>query len=80
MPSGGQGFTAHPLLDWLREDYPELFEAPDLGPTALVCTHWSLYDCDTILFWPPKGPEEVLDPGHPVLVLRRLIDGPLDAG
>jgi aminoglycoside phosphotransferase (APT) family kinase protein len=70
------GIPRPPLLEWLREDYPELFAVPDLDRRLWL--YALAYTLRHILFWPPDRPEHAgLDLTHPVHTLRRLIDGPL---
>lgn len=66
-----------PILDWLREDYPEIVRSARPRPKAFA-VHVVVFTLRPVLFWPPEDPQEALDPGHPVIVLRRLIDGPLE--
>lgn len=70
------GIIRPPLLDWLEQDYPELFAAPDLDRRLWL--YALAYTLRHILFWPPDRPEHAgLEPAHPVHTLRRLIEGPL---
>jgi aminoglycoside phosphotransferase (APT) family kinase protein len=70
------GIRRPPLLEWLRQDYPELFAAPDLDRRLWL--YALAYTLRQILFWPPDRPEHAgLTPTHPVHTIRRLIDGPL---
>jgi aminoglycoside phosphotransferase (APT) family kinase protein len=70
------GVTRPPLLDWMGQDYPELFAAPDLDRRLWL--YALAYTLRQILFWPPDRPEHAgLASTHPLHTLRRLIDGPL---
>ena len=58
------------FLDWLREDYPELFQPPDLATRRLIAEFgFALCGC---IVWPPDQPEDQLTPSHPLHLLRRL--------
>ena len=69
------GIDRPPLLDWLSEDYPELFAAPDLNDRLWL--YAISYTLRHVIFWPPDQPEQGLDPGHPLHLLRRLVDEPI---
>lgn len=71
-----RGIVRPPLLDWLEQDYPELFAGPDLDRRLWL--YALAYTLRHILFWPPDRPEHAgLEPTHPIHRLRRLLDGPL---
>jgi hygromycin-B 7''-O-kinase len=71
------GITRPPLLDWLQQDYPDLFAAPDLDRRLWL--YALAFTLRHILFYPPDAPEDAgLEPSHPVHTLRRLVDGPID--
>lgn len=62
-----------PVMRWLREGYPELFEHPDLVDRL---NFYSLtYDVRDLVVDPPRKPEDQLAPFHPYKRLRRLLDG-----
>jgi aminoglycoside phosphotransferase (APT) family kinase protein len=70
------GIARPPLLDWLQEDYPELFAAPDLDRRLWL--YALAFTLRHILFYPPDRPEGAgLEPTHPVHTLRRLVNRPL---
>ena len=70
------GLRRPPLLDWLREDYPEAFAGPD-RPRRLWLYAIS-YALRQALFWPADRSEaDGLDPSHPLHTLRRLVRSPL---
>ena len=58
------------FLDWLREDYPEPFQAPDLATRRLIAEFGFALRC--CIVWPPDQPENQLTPSHPLHLLRRL--------
>jgi aminoglycoside phosphotransferase len=61
---------AERFVDWLNEDYPELFQVPDLALRREIAEFgFALCCCIT---WPPDRPEDELTPGHPLHLLRRL--------
>jgi hypothetical protein len=60
------------LFAWLRKDYPELFDTPDLEDR-----HWLFrvsFALRTLAHWPPNAPETELDPWHPTRQLRALVN------
>jgi aminoglycoside phosphotransferase (APT) family kinase protein len=62
------GVPRPPLLAWLAQDYPALFDAADPWRHALA------YAVRHVLFWPPDRAEsDGLDPTHPLHSLRRLV-------
>jgi hygromycin-B 7''-O-kinase len=63
-----------PFLSWLRQDYPRLFEAPDLDERLWLCE--LAYILRGVIWWPPERPERELDPLHHIHTLRRLIEAP----
>jgi hypothetical protein len=70
------GITRPPLLDWLQQDYPDLFATPDLDRRLWL--YALAFTLRHILFYPPDSPEDGgLEPSHPVHTLRRLVDGPI---
>lgn len=70
------GLRRPPLLAWLAEDYPELFETPGLDRRLWL--YALAYTVRQIIFWPPDRAEaDGLDPTHPVRTLRHLVTGPL---
>ena len=72
------GVKRPPLLDWLRQDYPEAFVHPDLS--LRLWLYAISYSLRQALFWPADRPETAgLDPTHPLHTLRRLVDSPLPA-
>jgi aminoglycoside phosphotransferase (APT) family kinase protein len=70
------GLRRPPLLTWLAEDYPELFDRADLD-RRLWC-YALAYTIRQIIFWPPDCAEaDGLEVTHPLHTLRRLIHAPL---
>ena len=70
------GVRRPPLLTWLAEDYPDLFDTPDLDRRLWL--YALAYTIRHVIFWPPDRAEaDGLDPAHPLHTLRRLIDAPL---
>ena len=70
------GVHRPPLLTWLAEDYPQLFETPDLDRRLWL--YALAYTIRHIIFWPPdRAAADGLDPAHPLHTLRRLVDAPL---
>lgn len=63
-----------PVMPWLREDYPELFEHPQCEQRVWMTE--LAYTLRHLLVWPPTGPPETLDESHPVHTLPRLVDAP----
>jgi len=67
----GPGFS---FLRWLEEDYPALFEHPDLDdrlwPSEIA------HILHGVIWWPPDQPEATLDPEHHLHALRRLVEAP----
>ena len=64
-----------PLLEWLAEDYPELFAAPDLDQRLWL--YELAYVLHAVIWWPPDRPEPELIRKHWIHTLRRLLDAPL---
>jgi aminoglycoside phosphotransferase (APT) family kinase protein len=65
------GIPSELFLDWLREEYPEPFDAPDLAARREIAEFgFALRGC---IVWPPDAPESQLIPFHPVHLLRRLV-------
>jgi hygromycin-B 7''-O-kinase len=62
-----------PVVTWLRDGYPELFEAPHLEARVNVCS--LAYDLRDLAMFPPDRPRKELPPFHPVNRLARLLDG-----
>ncbi len=71
-----RGSVIPPVLHWLREDYPRLFEAPDLEHRLWL--YALAYTVRAIVFWPPDRPETRLDPVHQLHRLRRLMQAGMD--
>ena len=63
------------VLQWLQEDYPQLFAAPDLERRLWL--YALAYTLRGIIFWPPDRPEADLWPDHHLHLLRRLTQAPL---
>ena len=64
-----------PMLDWLQEDYPRLFAAPDLDQRLWL---YELgYMLRGVIWWPPDRPEFELTPKHLIHTLRTLVDAPM---
>jgi aminoglycoside phosphotransferase (APT) family kinase protein len=70
--TGQQSVTSRAgwLLDWLREDYPQLFQVPDLAVRRQIAEFGFALRC--CIAWPPDRPEGQLDRTHPLHLLRRL--------
>lgn len=70
-----QSIEFPPVLDWLKEDYPELFASPDIRE------HLWLYQLAFVIhgvaIWPPDSPESTLVRNHHIHTLRLLVDSPL---
>lgn len=60
-----------PVLRWIQEDYPMLFDAPDLDRRLWL--YALAYTVRGIVFWPPDRPEGELAPVHQIHRLRRLM-------
>jgi aminoglycoside phosphotransferase (APT) family kinase protein len=71
----GQGPETLPFLQWLEEDYPGLFAAPDLDRRLWL--YGLCLGLRTVVWWPPAGPEPTLESDHPLHMLRRLVAGPI---
>jgi aminoglycoside phosphotransferase (APT) family kinase protein len=67
--------SAHQLLEWLREGYPELFNVPDLD-RRMWLGQLAFY-LRGLIVWPPDRAEEELPTHHPVRQLRILVDHPI---
>jgi aminoglycoside phosphotransferase len=66
---------APPVLAWLAEGYPQLFEHVHLEQRLWL--FGLAFALETVLFWPPEQPEHgSLHPAHPLRAVRRLIDAP----
>ena len=64
-----------PMLEWLQEDYPRLFAAPDLEQRLWL---YELgYMLRGVIWWPPDRPEFELTPEHLIHTLRRLVEAPM---
>lgn len=73
------GIHRPPVLEWLRQDYPEAFAHPDLG--ARLWLYAISYALRQALFWPADRAESAgLDLSHPLHSLRRLVQAPLPLG
>ena len=76
-PGERSGPPVVPYLDWLEEDYPALFEAPDLERRLWL---YELCFClRGVIWWPPCEPEAarvLYRDGHPLHGLRRLVEAP----
>lgn len=70
------GLAIPPVLHWLREDYPQLFETPDLDRRLWL--YALAYTVRGIVFWPPDRPETELFDVHQIHRLRRLTKAPMD--
>ncbi|MGE0307064.1 MAG: phosphotransferase family protein [Acidimicrobiia bacterium] len=62
-----------PVVTWLREGYPELFEHPKLVERVNLCS--LSYDLRDLVMFPPDRPAKDLPPFHPINRLARLLDG-----
>jgi hypothetical protein len=58
------------VIRWIQDDYPKLFEAPDLDRRLWL--YALAYTVRGIVFWPPDRPETELDQVHQLHRLRRL--------
>ncbi len=65
-----RGSSIPPVMRWLREDYPKLFEAPDLDRRLWL--YALAYTVRAMVFWPPDRPEIELFSVHQIHRLRRL--------
>ncbi len=65
-----RGASIPPVMRWLQEDYPQLFEAPDLDDRLWL--YALAYTVRGIVFWPPDRPETELYTVHQLHRLRRL--------
>ncbi|MBA3944511.1 MAG: aminoglycoside phosphotransferase family protein [Herpetosiphonaceae bacterium] len=65
-----QGHEIPPVIQWLQEDYPQLFESPDLDRRLWL--YALAYTVRAIVFWPPDRPETELFNVHQLHRLRRL--------
>lgn len=65
-----------PVMRWMREDYPQLFKAPDLDRRLWLYT--LAYTVRGIVYWPPDRPETELFDVHQLHRLRRLTKAGLD--
>lgn len=63
-----------PVLTWLAEDYPRLFDHPHLDERLWLSE--LVYILHGVIWWPPDQPEASLTPEHHVHTLRRLVDAP----
>jgi aminoglycoside phosphotransferase (APT) family kinase protein len=63
-----------PVLRWLEEDYPALFEHPDLDNRLWLSE--IVYILHGVIWWPPDQPEATLVPEHHLHTLRRLVEAP----
>ncbi len=75
QPDEHFGLTSAPYLSWLAEDYPALFEAPDLARRLWL--YELCFFLRGIIWWPPDNSEPTLQTGHHLHTLRRLLDAPL---
>ncbi len=75
QPDEHSGVFRVPYLSWLAEDYPALFEAPDLDRRLWL--YELCFFLRGIIWWPPAEPEPTLEVGHHLHTLRRLLDAPL---
>jgi aminoglycoside phosphotransferase (APT) family kinase protein len=62
-----------PVVTWLRDGYPELFEHPNLVERVNLCS--LSYDLRDLALSLPDRPARDLPPFHPVNRLARLLDG-----
>ena len=62
-----------PVVTWLREGYPALFEHPRLVERVNLCS--LSYDLRDLVMFPPDRPAKELPPFHPMNRLARLLDG-----
>ncbi|CAA9581946.1 MAG: hypothetical protein AVDCRST_MAG87-3474 [uncultured Thermomicrobiales bacterium] len=67
-----EGLTMHAdLLEWLREDYPELFAVDGLEDRIrFLCLAFFVRQA---LIWPSPSPAEPLAPDHPLRLLAQLV-------
>lgn len=67
-----QGIEAHrDLLEWLRIDYPELFDVPDFDDRIrLLCL---VFQVRQSLIWPVPSSGEEIAPDHPLRMIERLV-------
>lgn len=64
-----------PVLEWLKEDYPELFASDDI--IERLWLYQLAFVIHGIAIWPPDSPESTLVSDHHVHTLRLLVDDPL---
>jgi hypothetical protein len=70
------GSAIRPVLHWLQEDYPKLFESPDLDRRLWL--YALAYTVRGVVFWPPDRPETEIFDVHQIHRLRRLTKAPMD--
>jgi hypothetical protein len=70
-----EGLRLPPILTWLEDSYPAMFETPRLGERLWL--YELAYTLRHIVFWPPDAPEDRLQRDHPLHRLRRLIGAPI---
>lgn len=69
------GPSIPPVLDWMRQDYPQMFATPDLDQRLWLYAIG--YTIRGMVFWPPYAPENELYPTHQIHRLRRLTKAPM---
>lgn len=74
----GPGAPRVPYLRWMEEDYPSLFQSPDLDRRLWL--YELCFALHGIIWWPPCEPDRarrVFERGHPMVnALRQLVEGP----
>jgi aminoglycoside phosphotransferase (APT) family kinase protein len=71
----GSDQSAHRLLEWTQEGYPQLFNGSDIDRRLWL--YQLAYYLRGLIVWPPDCAEEELDAYHPVRRLRILVARPL---